>query len=156
MPFPFAAVGIGLSALGLISNFLGSKKASSAAKKEAKEGARLEGMVTAEKIRQLHVEEKVMRGETIAAYAGSGVKVGTGSPLDILAEQRKEFAFQRDITSRVGATKAAQGLTRGQNIASAYRYQGYSNMASGLGDIFSFLGTRTKSAPPASGGGGGH
>lgn len=66
---------LALSAVGLISGFVGSQKAEKAAEKQADLEAAQERKVTDEKIRQLGIEERSMYGETIASYAGSGVQV---------------------------------------------------------------------------------
>lgn len=150
-----AIAGAAIAAVGVISGFLGAKKAEKAAKRAAREEARLEGIVTGEKLRQLGIEARVFEGQQIASYAGSGVKtgiahdvhatqvgVGPGSPADILKEQRDEFGRIRKVTEEVGATKMAQSLTRGTNIANAYRYQGYSQSAAGIANIFAILKTR--------------
>ena len=149
-----AIAGAVTSAIGVIGSFLGASKASKRAKKAAKEEARLEGIVTTEKLRQLTVEQRVTEGEQIAAYAASGVKapivegkgdyvgMSPGSPLDIIEEQKREFGFQRKVVADVGATKAGQALQAGRDTANAYKWQGYSNAASGIANIFSILKTR--------------
>ncbi len=134
-----AGISAGLSALGLISGFLGSKKKEKAAKKAGKEEALAEKKVTAERIRQLDIQEGVVRGETIAATAASGVRVNRDSPLMVLAEQAREFAAERRITGEVGATKAAAALQRGRDVGNAVRYQSYSNLARGASSIFSIM-----------------
>ncbi len=164
MAAPLAIAGVVLGAVGLISSFIGSKKAASAAKDEAAEQARLEGLTTDEKLRRLRIDQRSLYGETLAGFAGSGVlarpgslesnltlgdsfggagayggsaSVMTGSPGVVIQEQAKEFAFERDITRKVGATKVAQALTRGKNVAEQYKYQGYSNVATGISSILS-------------------
>ena len=157
-----AIAAVVVSAVGLISNFLGSKKAASAAKSEATEQARLEGLTTDEKIRRLGIDQRSLYGETLAGYASGGVlarapslggaltlgdtfgsagdyggalSVMTGSPGAVIQEQAKEFAFERDITRKVGATKVSQALTRGENVADQYKYAGFSNVATGISSI---------------------
>jgi hypothetical protein len=134
-----AIAAISLQALGMISDFIGANKAGKAAKKAARAEGIAESKVTAERIRQLHLEERVMKGQTIAAAAGSNVKVDKGSPLQILAEQAKEFANERRITGEVGATKAAAAMRSGRNVSNAYRYQAGSNIAQGASNIFSIM-----------------
>lgn len=134
--------------ISLIADFVGSKKAAKGAKKEAAEQAHLEGLTTTERLRQLGIEERTMYGQTLAGYASGGVLATTptlagsqspmiGSPGTVIAEQKKEFGLERDITEQVGATKVQQALTRGKNVATAYKWQGYSNLASGVSDILS-------------------
>ena len=134
-----------LGTIGLISGFIGSKKASKAAKKQAAEEARIQKETTAERLRQLGVEERTLFGSTLAGYAGGGVQsvtpslMGsgptTGSPATVLAEQAKEFKYERDITASVGASNVQQTLMRGKNTANAYKWQGYSNAASSISNI---------------------
>jgi hypothetical protein len=89
-----------------------------------------------------------MYGETVAGYAGGGVLSSFGSMSDVpretmgsagivLSEQAAEFARERSITEKVGASKVASGLARGKATASAYKFQGYSNAASGIANILS-------------------
>lgn len=134
-----AVVGASIAALGLISDFLGSRSAKSAAERQARKEAEAEGLVTTERLRQLDVEERSFAGATRAGYAGSGVKADTGSPLQILAEQAKEFAYEKQITAQVGASKAASALQRGRDVGNAVRYQSYSNLAQGASNIFTIL-----------------
>ena len=147
-----AAVVIGT--VGLITNFLGSKKASKAAKKQAAEEARINKLTTAERMRQIGIEEKTMFGETLAGYAGGGVQAmapsltgstpQTGSPQTVLAEQAKEFKYEREITSAVGASNVQQALQRGKSTADAYKWQGYSNAASSISNILTSYAIATK------------
>jgi hypothetical protein len=138
------AVSAGIAAAGLISDFLGSKKSSSAAKKAAADQARDERLVTAEKIRQLNIQERTMAGDTRARAAGSRVKVDQGSPLEILAEQAREFTHERNINQRVGASKAASALQRGRDVGNAVKYQSYSNLAEGASNIFSIVNSHAR------------
>jgi hypothetical protein len=130
---------VGMQAAGLISDFIGGRKAASAAKKAGKKQASDERVMTAERIRQLQIEERTLRGETIAKVAGSHVKVGQGSPLEILAEQAREFSKERQITGQVGATKAAAAMQRGRDVGNIAKYQSYSNIASGASNIFNMI-----------------
>jgi hypothetical protein len=142
-----AIVGAVFAGIGALSSIMGGRKADRDAKRAAAEEARLEGLVTREKVRQIGVEERVMRGDTIAAVAGSGVKAGEGSPLQILAEQAREFGRQRSIVSEVGATKAAAALTRGSMIGQQARYQSYSTASNQFAQMFSLLGQATANKP---------
>lgn len=144
MAWPAVAAAV-IGAVGLISNYIGGKKAAASAREQAAEEARLEGIVTQEKIRQLKVDERTMYGETLAGQSGSGVQAvspslmgsapTSGSPQVILAEQAKTFQQQRDITAEVGASKAQAALTRGSNLADQYRWSGYANVASSVSNI---------------------
>jgi hypothetical protein len=148
VPAGVAIAGIVVGAIGVISSFLGSKKASKAAKKQAEEEARLEKLVTDERIRELGREERQLYGETVAGYVGGGVlssfgsmvtgdvpRETIGSASSVLAEQRAEFLREKSITQKVGASKVAQSLASGKAVASAYKFQGYSNAASGIANI---------------------
>jgi hypothetical protein len=154
MPAWWQVAGAIFSGLGAISSILGGRSAASAARKQGREEARLEGIVTAEKVRQIGVEERITRGETIAGYAGSGVKafrgVGAdpartgydpsrsyGSPLSVLAESAREFARERHITQQVGATRASQALQGAKATADRYKTGGYAQGLSQIGSIFS-------------------
>jgi hypothetical protein len=137
-------IGAVIGGLGLVSSFVGSRKAAKAAEEQAEEEARLEGAVTREKLAQLRIDERTQYGETIAGYAGGGVmsiipgsggQTATGSPASILQEQATAYRRQRDITEEVGATKAQMALTRGENLADKYRYSGYANVAAGISNL---------------------
>lgn len=130
---------LALSAIGTVAGFMGSKNSEKAANKQARKEAEAEKKVTAEKLRQLEIEERALMGETIAAYAGSGVISNAGgskgTPAVLLAEQAKEFAAQKKITKEVGASKVQQSLMAGKATADAYRYSGYANVASGISNM---------------------
>ena len=132
-------VAVGITAAGMISEFLGSKKAAAAAENAADRQAGDERLVTAEKIRQLNKEERTLAGDTRARAAGSHVKTGQGSPLEVLAEQAREFTHERNINKKVGASKAASALQRGRDVGNAVKYQSYSNLAKGASNIFSII-----------------
>ena len=146
MAAPLIAAAVGVAAIGIISGFIGAKKAGKAAKKQAAEEARIEKLTTAERIRQIGKEERDMYGQTIAGYTGGGVlssfgtmadvpreTIGSASP--VLQEQKEEFAFERKITEETGASNVAQSLARGKALASQYKYQSFENAASGISKI---------------------
>lgn len=145
MASPWAIVGAVTGAVGVISSLIGSKKSSDAAKKQSREEARLEKIVTDERLRQIDIEERALYGETLAGYAGGGVQAMTpgmrsrgatvGSPATILAEQKTAFQFEKKVTKEAGASRAQQALTGGKMTADLYKYQGYSQAASGISDI---------------------
>ena len=149
-----AVAGLVIGTVGLISGFLGSKKASKAAKEQAAEEARITKETTAERMRQINIEERTLFGQTLAGYAGGGVQAmapsltgstpQTGSPATVLAEQKKEFRFERDITASVGASNVQQALSRGKSTADAYKWQGYSNAASSISNILTSYAIATK------------
>jgi hypothetical protein len=136
---PFSIAGLVLGGVSVISSIVGGNKARHAAEDQAKEEARLEGLVTGEKIRKLGLEETQLRGATIAAVAGSGVKTDVGSPLMVLAEQAAEFKREKSIIEKVGASRAAAALTHGSNIGKQAQYQGYSQAASSLSNLFQII-----------------
>jgi len=137
-----AVAGVAASVVGAALSFFGGRKAEDAANKAAKREAKLEGKVTAERIRQIDRQETIMAGQTVAATAGSGVKVGSASSLAILADQASEFRRERYITQEVGATRARASLETGAALATQYKYQGLSGAVSGLGAAFSILADR--------------
>ena len=140
-----AGIAAATGVASLITGFIGSKKAAKAAKKQSKEEARLEGLVTDEKLRQLGIDERVLFGETLAGYASGGVqardptfddaRLQTGSPQQVIQEQVREFAAERQITKDVGASKVKQSLDRGSALATQYKWAGYGNLASGISGI---------------------
>ena len=67
-------VAVGAAAVGMVTSFVGSSKAASAAKAAAKEKKLAEDLVTDEKIRLLLKKEEDLAGETVARTAASGVK----------------------------------------------------------------------------------
>ncbi len=138
-PVTMAVATIALQSLGMISDFLGSRKAAKAAERAAKKEAVAEAKVTAERLRQLEKEERSLAGTTRAVAAGSGVKANIGSPLELLAEQASEFSYEKQIVRQVGATKAASALQRGRDIGDAVKYQSYGNLARGASNIFSIM-----------------
>lgn len=124
------------------ATLIAGERAADAADDAASEEARLEGVVTREKLRQLQVEEEVVRGETIAAIAGSGVKVDEGSPLVVLADQAREYEYVRGATREAGASRAANALTRGRAVGDQARYGSYASSANSLTNLFMYLGNR--------------
>lgn len=128
-----------MAVISTFSSLYGGSAASKAAKKAGKEEARLESVVTQAKITDLFKEEEVLRGQTVAATAGAGVKVDRGSPLTILAEQAREFARERMTVAKAGATRATAAQTRGRNVGRAATYQGVSQAASSAATAFTLM-----------------
>lgn len=127
--------GIALGVLGAAGSIIGGNKAADAAKDAAARDAYYEDLVTREKIRNLRREEDELRGDTIAITAASGVNVNMGSPLDVLAEQATEYRNLRNITEKVGATRAANAIARGNAAAKTYKWNAYSSAIQQLGGI---------------------
>lgn len=140
---------LALSAVGTALSFSSSRRAERAARDQGQREAELEQKVTDERLRQLEREERALKGQSLARYAGSNVVLGstgsmqslqnqslTGSPAIVIAEQAAEFARERRITEEVGATKVQQSLSNARNVAAQYRVTGYANLASNVGDIF--------------------
>jgi len=133
------------TAISVGMQYAGSKKAAKGAKAAAEEEAKYEKILTDERLRQLDIEERAAKGSTLAGYAGSGVQAimpglmgrlpSAGSPATILAEQKKEFGFERKVTQEAGASRVASSLQRGKSTADYYRYQGYASIAGGVSDI---------------------
>ena len=106
-------------------SIIGGRKA----KKEAEEAADIQAaqelQLTKAKLDDLKLEERVMKGSTIASAAASGVKVDKGSPLAVLKEQAKNFAKERMTVSQVGATNASVITKRGKMVGRQALYQGW-------------------------------
>ncbi len=137
---PVAAIIAGvIGAAGIGVSLSGARKAENAAKRASAEEARLEGIVTEEKLRQMVIEEATVRGETIGMAAASGVEVGKGSVIDILAEQAYNFTRERAAVKSAGATRASNALSRGSMAAQQARYEGIStalNQAANIALLF--------------------
>ena len=125
------------AALGIISLIQG-RKGKKAANRAAEREAAAEKFLTGAKLENLRVDERVLRGQTIAAVAGSGIEVGTGSPLQILAEQARAFGRERAIVKQVGATKVAAGLQRGRDVGNQYMWQGVSGALNAAAMAFGY------------------
>jgi hypothetical protein len=121
---------------------MGASSAMKKGKKAGREQAFAEQTVTKAKVEDLLKEERAMKGATIAGAAGSGVKVNQGSPLQILAEQAREFERERMTVKEVGATKTAAALTRSDMARTAAGYQGYSQALSSASTAFSLIANR--------------
>ncbi len=128
---------IAIAVIGMGTAAAGAASAGGAAERAARRQGAAEMALTHERLRQLKKEETSLAGTTRATLAGSGVKADVGSPLTILAEQAREFSYERSITSRVGASNVAGTLQAGKAAATAYKYQSYANLAEGASKIFS-------------------
>jgi hypothetical protein len=118
-----------MALVGMVSSVLGARSAKQDAKAAARQEQKLEGIVTAAKVTSLRKEERTLRGDTLAAVAGSNVKTDVGSPLTVLAEQAKTFRSEIGTVKQAGATRAAQAATRGKMAGNAAMYQGFSQAA---------------------------
>ena len=130
------------AAVGVGAQVAGTSRTMKKGKEAAREAALAEQTVTKAKVIDLLKEERAMRGATIAGAAGSGVKVNQGSPLQILAEQAREFERERMTVKEVGATKTAAALTRSDMARTAAGYQGYSQAVSSASTAFSLIANR--------------
>jgi hypothetical protein len=130
--------------------YTGGKKAAKAAERQADAQAAVEEKLTAERVRQLDIDERVQYGETLAGYAGGGVLGQTpgldpakfrtgmqGSPLVVLQEAAREFAKEREVTQDVGAANIAQIQLGGKATATRYKWQGYAGAADSLSKALS-------------------
>ena len=134
------AVAAGVMAiLSGAASMIGGIEARKEAKKAGKEEARLESLVTQAKVVDLEKEEEVLRGQTIAAAAGAGIKTDVGSPLTILAETARVFAREKRTIQQVGATRATAATTRGRMVGRQATYQGIGQAASSVGTAFSLF-----------------
>lgn len=131
-----AAAGLGMSAIQTGLGIKGGKAAEEAARAAARREAKIEHSVTSERVRQIRRQQEMLRAETIARVAGSGIKVSSKSPLEVLADQESEFKREVDITKEVGASRATAALSRGQMVGEQYKYQGYQQALSGISSMF--------------------
>jgi len=135
----FAVTSVVVGAVGIGLSYSASKKAGKASAAAGAEEARIEGEVTAERLVQIKREEMLTREATKAATVASGVKVGSKSTLEVLADQEAQFARERAITDKVGASRAGAALARGQALSQQYKAQGQANAISGLSNIFGMI-----------------
>lgn len=140
----FAVTGAVIGAAGVAYSVYSSEKAAGKAKKAGKEQARIEKDVTAERLVQIKREEMLMREATVAGAAGSGVKTTSQSALEVLADQKAQFAREAAITKKVGASAAKNALAQGSLVAQQYRAQGISQGAQGLSNVFNILSSTGK------------
>lgn len=132
-----AGVAAAASVASAVSGLVGGSKAKKAAKRAAAKEAQIEKQVTAERLDRLELERRSLAGTTVARAAGSGVLVGSGSVLQILAEQAREFERQRSITARVGASRASAAIASGRAIGQQAQAQGLQNLFAGIGQAAS-------------------
>ena len=125
-----------ISAVGsIVGGIKGGKSAGAAGRAEA----RAEGDITSAKLEDLFAEERNMRGQTLAGAAGANVKVDKGSPVEILAEQARTFERERQITAKVGASRASITKQRGEMLGKQIAYQGISTGIGQLAGAFSMM-----------------
>lgn len=136
-----------VAAYGVYSQNQAARDARRSANQSADEEARLEGILTDEKIRQMGQEREQTLGIQRSGYAGSGVEVGSsqlrpgeqiasGSVMDVLTETSEEYAKQISATRETGASRAANIITRGNMIGDNYVNQAQANAWSSAGNIF--------------------
>ena len=138
----FAVTAVVVSAVGVGYSIYSGEQAKKGAKQAGAAQAQTEAEVTKERVRQIAREEMLTREATVAATAGSGVKVGSQSTLQVLADQQAEFAREKAITEKVGASAAKAALAEGKAVGAQYQAQGVSGAISGIGNIFSILGAK--------------
>ena len=133
-----AAAVVATTAVSAGLQVVGANKAAKSAKKQGDLQAERTELLNQERVRQIGIEERSMYGETLSGYARGGVmaNVMSGSPEQVLSEQKREFQKEREITTEVGALEVSQGLERSRDIARQYRYEGYSNAASSISGLF--------------------
>lgn len=144
-----AVVGTAVAAYGIYSGEQAADDAARASRLSAEEEARLEGILTDEKVRRLGVEREQVIGQQRAGYAGSGVEVGSsqrrpgeqiasGSVMDVLTETATEFAREISVTRETGASRATNALARGNMVAQNYQNQARANSIQTASSVFSF------------------
>ena len=136
-----AVAGVVIAGASAYSSYKSGKKAASAAEQQASAQAGTEREVTAERLRQIEREKMLMAEETTIRTAGSRIKIGSKSTLEVLADQEAEFTREKSITARVGASAATAALARGSALATQAKYQGASGALSGISTMFSILGS---------------
>ena len=136
-------VAIAMAAVDLVSGLSAGRRAERAAKQAGAEEARLEGLLTTEKIRQLDVERRLRSGQTKAGFASGRVKIGSKSALDILAEQKSTALAERSTILEVGASRAANALTRSSNLADQIGYQTIGQAAGKASNLFTMISAAT-------------
>ena len=107
-------------------SIIGGRKAKKGAEQAAANEAAMEVELTNAKLEDLKMEERSLAGQTRARAAGSNVKVDIGSPLEILAEQARNFTRERQTVAKVGATRASNTMLRGKMVGQQALYQGWS------------------------------
>lgn len=122
-----------LAIAGAAFSIIGGSKAKRRAERQAAEEARLEGLVTQEKLRQMSVEQEIEQGSVRAQFAAAGADVNVGSPLNVMANQAAEFERLRRGVAEVGATRAANAQLRG-------KLQGEGIMWNSIGNALNTLG----------------
>jgi len=127
-----AGVAAGAAVVGAVSGLVGGSKAKKAAKRAAAREADIEQQVTTERLDRLALERRSLAGTTVARAAGSGVLIGSGSVLQILAEQAREFERERSITARVGASRASAAIASGRALGQQYQAQGLQSLFAGI------------------------
>jgi hypothetical protein len=130
------------AAMALISAY-SSIKGGMSGKKGAQKASTIQAgqelELTVAKIEDLKLEERNLAGQTRAGAAGAGVKIGKGSPLQILAEQARNFQRERQTVAKVGATNASVINQRGQMVGKQAAYQGIGQGAQQLSNAFSLF-----------------
>ena len=129
-------VAAGMAIIGAVSSIWGGISGKKSARAASDVQAKQEMELSLAKIEDLKIEERAMKGQTLAGAAGSGVKVDKGSPLEILAEQARNFQRERQTVARVGATNASVISQRGKMVGQQAAYQGYSQGASQMSNAF--------------------
>jgi hypothetical protein len=101
-----APIGIGLMVAASIAEGVGQMKADNAAAKGDKANAHAAEMAGAFEAAGIQRKERALSGEAVAAMAGNGVAIGTGSALDLL----RQNAVDREmdiLTARYNAGSQA-------------------------------------------------
>ena len=132
-------VALAMAAISAGSAIMGAIKGNKGATSKAKIQGRQELELTQAKLEDLKTEERVMKGQTIGAAAGAGVKVDKGSPLPVLKEQAKNFAKERMTVAQVGATNASVINQRGKMVGDQAKYQGFGQAASTASSAFAMF-----------------
>lgn len=114
-------------------SIIGGIKGKKAARKAAAAEVRVDAQATREQLRQMTYAEQVERSSIIAQYAGSGADVNVGSPLNVMAEQAREYARQRDSVQNAARLRQANIRLRGRNTGQQALWNGITGAFNTLG-----------------------
>jgi hypothetical protein len=131
------SAGAAFAGLQIAGSLLGGLSENSAARSEARaldENGRLALLEGEQQATQTAREERQVSGAAIAALAGSGVTVGTGSALDIIQQN----AIEREV--EIGNIRA-QAQAENRNYRQAASDRRYAGRQALIGGIFEGIGT---------------
>jgi hypothetical protein len=132
---PLMVIGTTMMAVSQIQQ---AKAASDAAKYNAELARQQAG---AERVRGKQEEKKLKRQKRLmlskqrAAYAAAGVRIGTGSPLEVMADTAAQYELDiaaSRYNTQIGISRALSEAEYQEKAASQYRKMGYFSAAGTL------------------------